>query len=74
MNLTDAITRVVADTREQDPDRNITDDAILAEIRGFDHAEITSWVEAEVIEPGELETAYRMVLDASADEVTRALR
>ncbi|MFD5089000.1 hypothetical protein ACFWMR_00260 [Amycolatopsis thailandensis] len=70
MDLTTAIDMVLAHSREEDPDQELTDREILAEIRGFDHAEIDSWIESEVLEPGERETAYRAVLDASDDEIT----
>ncbi|UUV34301.1 hypothetical protein NQK81_12890 [Amycolatopsis roodepoortensis] len=70
MDLTTAIDMVLAHAREEDPEQELTDREILAEVRAFDHAEIDSWIEDEVMEPGEREAAYRAVLDASDDEIT----
>lgn len=79
MTLTDAIRLVVADSREQDSrNRHRTDAEIIVALRDdhtIDQDEITSWVEAEVIEAGsDLETAYRMVVDASGHDMARALQ
>lgn len=74
MDLTAAINLVIAELREEDPDRVITDHGIVDEIREFGHDEIDSWVEVDVVEAGsELEEAYRAVIDATDDEIANRL-
>jgi hypothetical protein len=72
MELLEAIHLVCADTREEDVDAG-TDLDIVDSIRVYDNDEIDSWVECETIAGGgDLETAYRMVIDASDDEIEDA--
>ena len=70
MDLTTAKALVIADSRDADPATPLTDEQIVADIRTYDHAEIDGWVETDVIEAGsETEQAYRMVLDATDEEI-----
>jgi hypothetical protein len=74
MELLEAIAWVAADTRNDDPDFDYgSDHGIIDGIREYDHNEITGWVETGVIEGGgELEAAYRMVIDAEEDDIEEA--
>lgn len=69
VDLADAINLVIADTREFDPERRITDLEILADIRALGHKEIDRWVETEMVEPGKYEDAYHTVIAATDDEI-----
>jgi hypothetical protein len=72
MNLKAAITFVIADTREQDPDNTQTDAELLAEIREFPTSEIDDWENTLEHFTAELGDAYRMVINASDDEIAAA--
>ncbi|WP_199198950.1 hypothetical protein [Amycolatopsis sp. CA-128772] len=69
MDLTTAKALVIADSREQNPDREITDAACLAEVRAYGREEIEEWIENEVVEGDELVEAYRAVIAATDDEI-----
>lgn len=75
MDLAEAIRLVLADDREQDPDRAYRTDAeIVGELRdSVDRAEIDYWVESETLTAPRLSWAYYAVIDASGDAVAQAL-
>ena len=72
LNLKAAITLVTADTREQDPGTTQTDAAILAEVRQFPTSEIDDWEQHLEHFTAELGDAYRMVINANADDLVAA--
>lgn len=59
---------MVGTSREDNPGNNKTDRELIREIRDdttIDHEEIDSWVKVAMIEPGDVEQAYRILVDAS---------
>lgn len=69
MDLTTAKQLVITDTRDGNPDREITDREIIAEIRWYGSEEIEDWIKGGLIETREVEDAYRAVTAATDDEI-----
>lgn len=74
MELIDAIVLVVQDTRAENPgSEGLSDIVVIDQLRDeVDDDEITLWVETEVIEPGDLEDAYRLVIAVDDDAIEDA--
>jgi len=74
MELAEAVAIVVAHTREAEGEEldDTSDYEVLRDVYddgGINHDDINGWIEDGIIEPGDIEDAYRMVIDADEDDI-----